>query len=100
MQKVQDAVLSEPNVEGLFTMMPGIDRSGGPDGFNSMLDDISKHPKPIMFWTMSSGDGVGETSRILGRYNLLSFSRTEDAIKNFAILVQDSKNKAKFKKIK
>ena len=98
MQKVQQAVLSEPEVEGLFTMMPGVNRSGGPDGFNSMLESISKLPKPIFFWSMSSG-GVGETSKFLGSFNLPSFNRSEDAIKNFAILVQDSKNKIKFRKI-
>ena len=44
-------------------------------------------------------EGSLEMSREYGKYNIPVFSRTEDVVKNFAALVQDSKNKEKFSRI-
>ncbi|KKM90576.1 hypothetical protein LCGC14_1237310, partial [marine sediment metagenome] len=43
-------------------------------------------------------EGALEMSRLCGKYNIPVFTRTEDVAKNFAILVQESRNKERFSK--
>ncbi|MFX1280423.1 MAG: CoA-binding protein [Promethearchaeota archaeon] len=100
MQVIQRAVLEEPKIEGLFTSMPGgpRGREGTLDFMKKMLEGIAKYPKPIFFYSVMESEGTLEMLRTYGEYNIPVFSRTEDAAKNFAILVQETKNKEKFLK--
>jgi hypothetical protein len=86
MEVIQKAVLEEPKIEGMFTSMPG-----GPRGHG--------YPKPIFFYSVMESEGTLEMLRLYGKYNIPVFSRTEDAAKNFAILVQESQNREKFSKL-
>ncbi|MHA1727874.1 MAG: CoA-binding protein [Promethearchaeota archaeon] len=97
MRKIQEAVLGDPKIEGLFSMMPGGRRDLGMEYFELMLERIGIHPKPIFFWTMIESEEFIDISRICGKFNIPVFSRTEELVKNFAILVMESKNKEKFR---
>ncbi|MHA2009172.1 MAG: CoA-binding protein [Promethearchaeota archaeon] len=100
MQVIQRAVLEEPKIEGLFTSMPGGPRGhGGTSDFMiPMLERIAKYPKPVFLYSVMESEDALEMLRLCGRYNIPLFTRTEDIAKNFAILVQETKNKEKFSK--
>jgi len=97
MEVIQKAVLEEPKIEGLFTAMPGGPR-GSMDFMKPMLERIAKFPKPVFFYSVMETEGTLEMLRLYGKYNIPLFTRTEDAAKNFAMLVQETKNKEKFSK--
>jgi hypothetical protein len=63
-----------------------------------MLERIANYPKPVFFYSVMESEGTLEMSKIYGKYNIPVFSRTEDVARNFAALVQDSKNKEKISK--
>jgi acetyltransferase len=100
MEVIQKAVLEEPKIEGLFTSIPGGPRgSGGTlDYMKPMLERIVKYPKPVFFYSVMESEGSLEMMRLYGKYNIPSFNRTEDIAKNFAALVQETKNREKFSK--
>jgi acyl-CoA synthetase (NDP forming) len=101
MEIIEKAVLEEPKIEGLFTSMPGGSRGhgGSIDYLKPMLERIAKYPKPVFFYSVMESEGSLELMRLYGKYNIPSFNRTEDIAKNFAALVQESKNREKFSKI-
>jgi acetyltransferase len=100
MEVIQRAVLEEPKIEGLFTSMPGgpRGREGTMDFIIPMLERIAKYPKPVFFYSMMESEGALEMLRLCGKYNIPVFTRTEDIVKNFAILVQETKIKERFSK--
>ncbi|MFX1477367.1 MAG: CoA-binding protein [Promethearchaeota archaeon] len=97
---IQKAVLEEPKIEGLFTAMPGgpLGPGGSIDSMKPMLERIAKYPKPVFFYSVMESEGSLEMSRLYGEYNIPLFARTEDVAKNFAILVEETKNRKKFSK--
>ena len=98
MKVIQRAVLEEPSIEGLIAAMPGgpRGRDGTTDFVTPMLERIAKYPKPVFLYTVMESEGSLEMLRLCGKYNIPFFTRTEDVAKNFAILVQDTKNKETF----
>ncbi|MFW9785010.1 MAG: CoA-binding protein [Candidatus Heimdallarchaeota archaeon] len=101
MEVIEKAVLEDPNIEGLFTSIPGGPRGNGGsmDFMTPMLERIAKYPKPIFLYSVMESEGSLEMLRLCGKYNIPVFNRTEDAAKNFAILVQETVNRQKFSKI-
>ena len=90
-----DAVLSEPEVEGLFNMVfcrPGITYHKDYDQFTA---GINQNPKPIFFWLVGQDKEVRRITRALNKNNIPNFANLKDMVKNFWILVQESKNKKK-----
>lgn len=100
MEVIQRAVLEEPNIEGLIAAMPGgpRGRDGTTDFVTPMLERIAKYPKPVFLYTVMESEDSLEMLRLCGKYNIPFFTRTEDVAKNFAILVQETKNKERFSK--
>ncbi|MFW9876584.1 MAG: CoA-binding protein, partial [Candidatus Thorarchaeota archaeon] len=100
MEVIQKAVLEEPKIEGLFTSIPGSPRgsNGTLDYMTPMLERIAKYPKPVFFYSVMESESALEMLRLCGKFNIPLFTRTEDIAKNFAILVQETKNKEKFLK--
>ncbi len=98
---IQRAVLEEPNIEGLFIAMPGgpRGRDGTMDFITPMLERIAKYPKPVFLYTVMESEDSLEMLRLCGKYHIPFFTRTEDIAKNFAILVQETKNKERFSNI-
>ncbi|MFX0029039.1 MAG: CoA-binding protein [Candidatus Hermodarchaeota archaeon] len=101
MDVIQKAILEEPNIEGLFTSIPDGPggRGGTADFMAPMLEQIAKYPKPVFLYTVMESEGSLAMLRMCGKYNIPYFTRTEDAVKNFAMLVQETKNKEKFSKM-
>ncbi|MFX1455882.1 MAG: CoA-binding protein [Promethearchaeota archaeon] len=95
MEAIEKAVIEEPNIEGLLTSMPGGPR-GSMDFMAPMFERIAKYPKPVFLYSVMESEASLEMMRLCGKYNIPLFSRTEDVAKNFAILVQEMKNKEKF----
>ncbi|MFX1365659.1 MAG: CoA-binding protein [Promethearchaeota archaeon] len=100
MEVIQRAILEEPNIEGMFTSMPT-----GPSGHEGimelvipMLERLAKYPKPVFFYSVMESEEALEILRLFGKYNIPFFTRSEDAIKNFAILVQEARNKERILK--
>ena len=93
-----DAVLSESNIEGLFNMMFCSRRFRSMWNVNKLIENASQSSKPIFFWLIGEYKEVRYMSRLLGKNNIPSFSNLEEMVKNFWILVQESKNKNKINK--
>ena len=90
-----DAVLSEPEIEGLFNMMFCSRRFRSMWDIPSMIENTKNISKPIFFYLIGEAKEIRYLSEILGENNILSFTNLEDMIKNFAVLVQEANNKEK-----
>ena len=88
-----DAVLSEPEVEGLFNML--FCRKGITDtmDFDKYAESLNKSSKPVFLWLVGQNKEVRRITRILNKNNIPNFPNLENMVKNFWILVQESKNK-------
>ena len=93
-----DAVLSEPEIEGLFNMMFCSRRFRSMWDLPKMAEQIKLTSKPIFFYLIGEAKEVRYLSEKLGKYNIPTFTQLEDMIKNFSILVQESNNKKKYLK--
>jgi hypothetical protein len=51
--------------------------------------------KPLFFYLVGDKKEVKRISRLLSKHNIPNFLSIEEMIKNFSILVQESKNKSK-----
>ncbi|MFX0179730.1 MAG: hypothetical protein ACFE78_06035, partial [Candidatus Hodarchaeota archaeon] len=60
---------------------------------NNLIDIISNYPKPVFLYLVGEFEEVRKISYQLGKNNIPSFSNIEDMVKNFQILVQESKYK-------
>ena len=92
-QIATDAVLSEPEVEGLFNMMfcrKGITNNRD---FNQFAESLNQSKKPVFLWLVGENKEVRRISRILDKKNIPNFPSLDDMVKNFKILVQEAKNK-------
>ncbi|MFX1453354.1 MAG: CoA-binding protein [Promethearchaeota archaeon] len=90
-----DAVLSEPEIEGLFNMMFCSRRFRSMWDIPSMIENTKNISKPIFFYLIGEAKEIRYLSEILGENNILSFTNLEDMIKNFAVLVQEANHKEK-----
>jgi acyl-CoA synthetase (NDP forming) len=88
-----DAVFGEPEIEGLFNMMFCSRRFRSMWNIPSMIENAKKTAKPIFFWLVGEAKEIQYLSQLLGENNIPSFTDLEDMVKNFWILVQESKNK-------
>lgn len=88
-----EAVLSEPEVEGLFNMMfcrASITRNMD---FDQLAANLNQSSKPVFFWLIGQDKEVRRISRVLNKNNIPTFPNLEEMVKNFWILVRESKNK-------
>ena len=95
MNSVYKAVLSEPDIEGLFNMMFCSKQFRFLSNVDQIIEIASRSPKPIFFWLIGEDKEVRRNSELLAKNNLPSFSSLEDMVKNFWVLVQESNNKNK-----
>jgi len=96
MNSVYKAVLSEPDIEGLFNMMFCSKQFRVLSNVDQIIEIASQSSKPIFFWLIGEDKEVGRNSELLAKNNLPSFFSLEDMVKNFWVLVQESNNKNKF----
>ena len=88
-----DAVFGEPEIEGLFNMMFCSRRFRSMWNIPNMIENAKKTTKPIFFWLVGEAKEIRYLSQLLGENNIPSFTDLEDMVKNFWILVQESKHK-------
>ena len=92
-QSVYNILLDEPEIEGIFNMLFCSKQFKGVNDVNNLINVISTYPKPVFLYLVGEFEEVRQISQQLGKNNIPSFSNLEDMVKNFKILVQESKNK-------
>ena len=90
---VYDAILGDPQVEGLFYMMFCSRMSRAMNNINKIIDTVEYYSKPVFFWLVGEQKEIARVSGILAERNIPEFVSLEEMVKNFIILVQESKNK-------
>ncbi|MFX1425207.1 MAG: CoA-binding protein [Promethearchaeota archaeon] len=91
MTRLWKTVLNDSNVEGVFNMMHVSNRFNDRYDFDEMAH--FKTDKIIFMWTVGDTDGVLRISRLFNKNQIPTFPSIEEMIKNFSILLQESKNK-------
>ena len=97
MKSVYEALLGEDNIEGIFNMMFCSSSFRRRNNFDDIIINIKNASKPIFFWLIGEAKEIRRLSRLLGEHNIPNFPSLEEMVKNFWILVQESKNKNKNK---
>lgn len=93
MTKIWKAVLDDPYIEGVFNMMFVSRRFS--NRYNVKEMSQQKTDKIICMWMIGEPKAVHRISQLLNKNNIPTFPTLEEMIRNFAILVQESKNKSK-----
>ncbi|MFW9942730.1 MAG: CoA-binding protein [Candidatus Thorarchaeota archaeon] len=93
MTKIWKTVLNDPNVEGVFNMMLVSKQFSNRYDVNEMTQ--FKTDKIVFMWMVGDIDGVRGMTKIFNENNIPVFPSMEEMIKNFSILVQESRNKNK-----
>ncbi len=93
MKKVYEAVLNDPEIEGLFNMMFCSRQFKAMNDFEDIAKSVQATDKPIFFWLIGEAKEVKKTSNLLAKYNIPNFPSLEDMVKNFRVLFQESMNK-------
>ena len=95
MNSIYEILLKEEYIEGLMIMMFCSNRFKGLTNFDNTIKNISKIPKPVLFWLIGDLKEIRRVSQLLDKYSLLHFQNLEDMIKNTWVLYQESMNKHK-----
>ena len=94
MKNVYEILIKDDNIEGILQMM-FCSKRWYSTNYKQLVKTLNKGSKPVFFWLIGEVDEVERVSRLMGEYNIPNFPSLEDMIKNFWILVQESKNKNK-----
>jgi len=93
MTKIWKAVLDDPNVEGVFNMIFVSKRFSKRYNIQEMAAHKTK--KIVFMWMVGETKAVSRMTKLFNRNNIPVFPTLEETIRNFSILVQESKNKNK-----
>jgi len=63
------------------------------NNLDQVIENVNSAKKPIFFWLIGENDEVQRISNLLAEHNIPDFPSLEELVKNFWILVQESKNK-------
>ncbi|MFW9936008.1 MAG: hypothetical protein ACFFD5_00005, partial [Candidatus Thorarchaeota archaeon] len=85
--KVYEALLSDPDIEGLFNMMFCSKQFSFFNSVDYVLKTYQKFKKPIFFWLIGEADEVARISKTLAENQIPSFPSLEEMVKNFRILL-------------
>lgn len=91
MNKIWKAVLSDKNIEGVFNMMFASRRFSERYDIENMTH--LETDKIIFMWMVGESQGVQRLNKLFNKINIPTFPTLEQMIRNFWILVQESKNK-------
>jgi len=96
MNKIYQALLDDSKIEGLFSMMFCSSRFRSMSNFDKSIESFNQiSTKPLFFYLVGDIKEVKRISRLLSKHNIPNFLSLEEMIKNFWILVQESKNKSR-----
>ena len=90
---VYNAILGESEMEGLFNMIFCSKRFRKEWNVDKMIENANQISKPIFFWLIGEAEEVQYVSQLLANNNIPSFTNLEEMVKNYWILVQESRNK-------
>ncbi len=90
---VYKMLLNDEKIEGILNMMFCSRQFRSFTNYKQIVNSINHASKPIFFWLIGEVKEVQTVSRYMADHNIPTFPSLEDMIKNFWILVQDSKNK-------
>ena len=90
--KVYEALLKDSNIEGIFNMLFCSRQFRALNNIDDIIRIAEKSPKPFYFWLVGEAKEVQRISKQLGAHHLPNFPSLEEMVKNFSILVQESKN--------
>jgi len=90
--QVYKALLKDPNIEGIFNMLFCSRQFRALNNIDDIIMIAEKSPKPFYFWLVGEAKEVQRISKQLGEHHLPNFPSLEEMVKNFSILVQESKN--------
>jgi len=93
MNEVYKLLLGEEKVEGILSMMFCSSRFRSVNNYQAVIENFNHTSKPIFFWLIGEVKEINRVSRLLSDNNIPTFPSLEDMIKNFWILVQESKSK-------
>lgn len=93
LELVYDAIMGEPEIEGLFNMIFCSKRFRKQYNVDKMIENTNQISKPIFFWLIGEAEEVQSVSQWLANNNIPSFTNLEEMVKNYWILVQESRNK-------
>ena len=91
MTKIWKAVLDDPNVEGVFNMIFSSKQFS--KRYNIMEMSAHKTEKIIFMWLVGEAEAVRSITKLFNKNNIPVFPTLEETIRNFSVLVQESKNK-------
>ena len=92
-KKVYNILSNEPEVEGIFNMEFCYNGSMMGNQDVNFIKNFNSISKPIFFWLVGQAEEIRRMSQFLAENNIPNFHSLEEMIKNFAILVQESRNK-------
>ncbi|MFX0040661.1 MAG: CoA-binding protein [Promethearchaeota archaeon] len=95
MISVYELLLEDDKIEGILNMMFCSKQFRSSTNYIKVVEKIKQSTKPIFFWLIGEIKEVERVSRYMADHNVPTFPSLEDMIKNFYILVQNSKNKKK-----
>jgi len=93
MNYVYQLLLNDEKIEGILNMMFCSKRWKSFSNYKQIVESINQGSKPTFFWLIGEGKEVQRISRYMADHNIPTFPNLEDMVKNFWVLVQDSKNK-------
>jgi len=91
MTKIWKAVLDDPNVEGVFNMLFISSHFSKRYNFKEMA--AYKTEKIVFMWVVGENEAVSRMTKLFNKNNIPVFPTLEETIRNFSILIQESKNK-------
>ncbi|MHA2281969.1 MAG: CoA-binding protein [Promethearchaeota archaeon] len=91
MTKIWKAVLEDPNIEGVFNML----FVSKPFNRRYNFQEMSTHKteKIVFMWIVGETQSVEHVTKLFNKNSIPVFPTLEETIRNFSILVQESKNK-------
>lgn len=93
MQSAFKAVLSEPKVEGLINMMFCSRQFRAMSNVDVLIDVIKQYSKPVFFFLIGEQKELTFVANKLSKHDIPSFSNLESIVKNFRVLLDESRNK-------
>ncbi len=94
MKTVYEILIKDDKIEGILQMM-FCSKRWYSTNYKQLAKILNSAPKPVFFWLIGEIEEVERVSQLMSEHNIPTFPSLEDMIKNFWILVQDSKNKNK-----
>ncbi|MFX1388549.1 MAG: CoA-binding protein [Promethearchaeota archaeon] len=88
-------LLNDEKIEGILIMLFCSSQFRNFTDYNYLVENINHTKKPILFWLIGEIREVKKVKRLMSEHNIPVFPNLEEMIKNFRILVQESKNKYK-----